>query len=85
MAVPVAPARAAAGVDPHCIERLIRQSIPAEDRRSGAGRLDNRPRMCIQSGRTLAALPSVTKAAHVGGARRRRGAATGITNELANP
>jgi ATP-dependent RNA helicase RhlE len=39
----------------HDIERLIRQSIPAEDRRSGAGRLDNRPphpHMWIQSGRT---------------------------------
>jgi superfamily II DNA/RNA helicase len=43
----------------HDIERLIRQSIPTEDRHSKAGRLDNRPRMCIQSGRTLAARPSV--------------------------
>jgi hypothetical protein len=67
----------------HDIERLIRQSIPAEDRRSSAGELDNRPRMCIQSARTRAARPSVqwtiTKGAHVGDARSPRGAAAGIT------
>jgi ATP-dependent RNA helicase RhlE len=77
----------------HDIERLIRQSIPAEDRRSSAGWLDNRPphpHMCIQSGRTLGVRQSVVQwtvanSPHVGGARGRpRGVATGITTQTAD-